>query len=54
MDIMTIKILVLAVVAMLILAALAGELRPRRRATRRPPVSRMVMVRQESTRAAVR
>ena len=54
MDIMTIKILVLAVVSLLILAALAGELRPRRRAIRRPPVARMVMVRQESTRAAVR
>ena len=54
MDITTIKILVLAVVALLILATLVGELRPRRSSTRRPPVSRMVMVREEATRAVVR
>jgi len=54
MDIMTIKILVLAVVALLILATLAGELRPRRRPTRRPQPSRMVMVREDATRAAIR
>jgi hypothetical protein len=48
MDITTIKILVLAVVALLILATLAGELR--RRPTRRTPVSRMVMVREDGTR----
>jgi len=53
MDITTIKILVLAVVALLILATLAGELRPRRRSARRQ-ASRMVMVRDEATRAAVR
>jgi hypothetical protein len=47
MDIMTIKILVLAVVALLILATLAGELRPRRRA---PQPGRMVMVREEAGR----
>ena len=49
MDITTIKILVLAVVALLILAALAGELRPRRRATPRR-ASRMVMVREDAVR----
>ena len=48
MDIMTIKILVLAVVALLILAALAGEFWPRRRNTPRPPVSRMRMVREDT------
>jgi hypothetical protein len=54
MDIMTIKILVLAVVALLILATLAGELRPRRRPTRRRQPSRMVMVREEAARAVTR
>ena len=49
MDIMTIKILVLAVVALLILATLAGELRPRRR-TPRPQAGRMVMVREDASR----
>jgi hypothetical protein len=49
MDITTIKILVLAVVALLILATLAGELRPRRRSARRPD-SRMVMVREDAVR----
>ncbi len=49
MDIMTIKILVLAVVALLILATLAGELRPRRRAPRQQ-TSRMVMVREDAIR----
>ena len=52
MDITTIKILVLAVVTLLILATLAGELRPRRRPA--PKASRMVMVREEATRTAVR
>jgi hypothetical protein len=51
MDITTIKILVLVVVALLILATLAGELRRR---PARPRPSRMVMVREEATRAAVR
>ena len=51
MDITTIKILVLVVVTLLILATLAGELR-RRPARPRPP--RMVMVREEATRAVVR
>ena len=45
MDITTIKILVLAVVALLILAALVGEFWPRQR-TPRPPVGRLRMVRQ--------
>ncbi len=49
MDIMTIKILVLAVVALLILATLAGKLRPRRRAPRQQ-TSRMVMVREDAIR----
>lgn len=49
MDIMTIKILVLAVVALLILATLAGELRPRRRGPRLQP-GRMVMVREDANR----
>jgi hypothetical protein len=49
MDITTIKILVLAVVALLILAALAGELRPRRRSPR-PQAGRMVMVREDAVR----
>jgi hypothetical protein len=49
MDITTIKILVLAVVALLILATLAGELRPRRRSSR-PQASRMVMVREDAAR----
>jgi hypothetical protein len=51
MDITTIKILVLAVVALLILATLAGELRRR---PARPRPSRMVMVREEETRVVVR
>jgi hypothetical protein len=51
MDITMIKILVLAVVALLILATLAGELRRR---PARPRPSRMVMVREEATRAVVR
>ncbi len=49
MDITTIKILVLVVVALLILVTLAGELRPRRRPAR-PRVSRMVMVREDAIR----
>ncbi len=49
MDITTIKILVLAVVALLILATLAGELRPRRR-SQRERVARMVMVREDAAR----
>ena len=49
MDITTIKILVLVVVTLLILATLAGELRRR---PGRPRRSRMVMVRDEATRAA--
>ncbi|HEX3260766.1 MAG TPA: hypothetical protein VHS35_19755 [Pseudonocardia sp.] len=49
MDITTIKILVLVVVTLLILATLAGELRRR---PARPRRSRMVMVRDEATRAA--
>ena len=49
MDITTIKILVLAVVALLILATLAGELRPRRRSPRER-VARMVMVREDAAR----
>lgn len=47
MDITTIKILVLAVVALLVMATLVGELRPRRR-TPRPPVSHMRMTRQDT------
>ena len=49
MDITTIKILVLVVVALLVPAALAGELRPRRRSVR-PRVSRLVMVREDAAR----
>jgi hypothetical protein len=52
MDITTIKILVLVVVTLLILATLVGELRPRRRTAPRTRPSRMVMVREEATRAA--
>jgi uncharacterized membrane protein affecting hemolysin expression len=48
-DITTIKILVLAVVALLILATLAGERRPRRRSSR-PQPSRMVMAREDALR----
>ena len=49
MDITTIKTLVLVVVALLILATLAGELRPRRRSASQR-VSRMVMVREDAAR----
>ena len=53
MDIMTIKILVLAVVTLLILAPMVGLLRPRRRSAR-PQPSRMVMVRENAARVTVR
>jgi hypothetical protein len=49
MDITTIKILVLAIVALLFLATLAGELRPRRRSAR-TRVGRMMMVREDAAR----
>ena len=49
MDITTIKVLVLAVVTLLILATLVGELRRR---PGRPRRSRMV--REEATRAGIR
>lgn len=48
MDITTVKVLVLAVVTLLVLATLAGELRRR---PARPCPSRMVMKRDEVTRA---
>jgi hypothetical protein len=47
-DITTIKVLVLAVVTLLVLATLAGELRRR---PARPRRARMVMKRDEATRA---